>query len=74
MNLFGFVCTERAPQPAPFWLKHSVSICGKEKILEWFKAINELEWDSVVCAHGSPVVDCEREDVTHAVIKKLAAE
>lgn len=74
MNMFGFTCELNAPQPAPIWLMKAVSICGKEAVIKWFSDIVAMDWDTVVCAHGTAVVDCSHEKVTEAVAAKVAAQ
>lgn len=73
MSFVGFFGEKDVPRPAPIWCKKSVQLLGKDKVTEWFQHIDSMGWDSVVCGHGEPVVNCDRAKVLDAVAKKLAA-
>jgi hypothetical protein len=72
LNVFGFLCAEGAPQPAPLWLKHSVALCGRAAVERWFSSLLDLDFATVICAHGSPVRDTSHEAIAAAVASKLA--
>lgn len=72
MNLFGFIAQQGAPQPAPLWLRSMVKFCGKPAVQRWYADILALDFTHVVCAHGAPVVDVARADMTAAIERKLA--
>lgn len=43
----------------PIWCKTSEKILGKDKVAAWFGHMDSMRWDSVVCGHGEPVIDCD---------------
>ncbi len=66
MNLF-FMSSGAVPRPAPLWLHHALSICGKEKVQGWFDDIIALDFRHMISSHGAPALDVSHDAIAAEV-------
>ena len=72
--IFRFVglAVEGVPRVAPVWFKIELDAVGREGLAPFYEKLWQLNWNSVVTAHGRAVLDVDKDKVKVEVNKSLA--